>query len=154
MDIDLERDISERVEMLVTLCNELCDCCEYNWDNEENHAALCGVHEGIVLAIMCRMLQIPHLRDYCGRDFLLKLHSIPLICVRLLKLLVSTGTEGSSTKETRYRGTKGDALSLTAQLVAFAEDIDIATECLHFLLWNTLNDNFEARSRTIDVIVQ
>lgn len=153
--IDLEKDISQKVEFLVKLCNDICDCTEENWDNEEGSSALNGIYESTVLAIMCRMLQIPHLREFC-KTFLLSLHKIPPQCVRVLKLLVASGNEGTGTKEnnSRYRGTRGDALSIVANLVAFADDIDIATECLHYLLWNTLEDNFELRSRTIDVITK
>lgn len=147
--------MSLKVEFLIKLCNDIADCCEQNWDNKDGFDALSAIHESSVLAIMCRMLQIPHLRELC-KTFLLGLHKIPLSCVRLLKLLVYTGTDGSRDSHTasRYRGTKGDALSLLAHLVAFSEDIDVATECLQYLLWNTLNDDFELRSRAVNVIVK
>lgn len=159
LGIDPDEDIRQKVEILTKFCNDLLVCAENNDHNETGSRALHAVYESITIAILSRMLQISYLRAHC-KDFLLFLRKIPPACLSLLRVLVVSGTKStSSTRDkesggaTRYRGTRADALSLLGQLV-FAEDFEVATDCLQYLLWSSLDDSFELRSRMIDVLIQ
>ena len=160
IEVDFEEDIRQKVELLTKFCNDLLHTAELNDDDEESYNRLIELHDQMTVAILARMLHIPHLRMHC-KDWLLFLHRIPPIVLSLLKMLVISGSRGNvstNTKDhhqyhnnTSYRGTRGDALLLLGQLV-FVQHEEVASECLHYLLWNAISDDFELRSRMIEVL--
>lgn len=153
-------DVIQKIELLTSFCNKFYAFAEdVKYDGDENSMTdfkkYLYIYESTVLVTLSRMMQIPTLRSLV-QNFLMNLTKIPESCLTMLKALVVSGNKGNSKdpKEVeKYRGTRADALHIIGLLV-FGQDLEVANQCLQYLLWNCLSEDFELRARVIVLIIK
>lgn len=167
-------DLQRKVEVLVRLCGALQE--EVAWAREEAAAAraagtfeveediaeeLQRAYDALCVTAMSRMLQIASLRSSLAA-FMLGLPRIPIGALAVLKLLMTTGSKGPSSEkgkdkgasaDLRGRGTRAEALHLLAQVV-FSQDEVAGKDALLHVLKQCLSDDFEMRSKVINLVVR
>ena len=127
-------------------------------DHVKSHPCT-AFYESVCTVVLARLLQNLNLRDL-AKTLLTGLVWIPRQCLDLLKLLMHTGTKAAATatfkvpgrKEVRNRGTRMEALTLLTYLV-FAADQDAGTLALNHLLWCSVADDFETRSKAVTLLL-
>jgi len=143
--------VREKVPILVMLLKELMD------QAERGQQSAADAYDGIVLLTLGRILQSVHLREVAKPLFAV-MPRVPQSCVSTLNLLLHTGTKpaagigASSRGRGANRGTRQEAIALLGSLV-FAVDEAAGQEALNRLLWCTVSDDFEVRSKAIALIV-
>jgi len=142
--------VREKVPILVMLMKELMD------QAERGQQSAADAYDGIVLLTLGRMLQSVNLREV-AKPFFAVMPRVPLSCISTLNLLLHTGTKPaagigvSSRGRGANRGTRQEAIALLGSLV-FAVDEEAGQESLNRLLWCTVSDDFEVRSKAIALI--
>ena len=179
---DVAKKISILVKVCHALRQELAWLEEEEVDGDENDngnertastAALVksvsAVYDAACVAAMSRMLQTVALCPHVGA-FVLGLPRVPPACLGVLKMLMLTGSKGaqlSSSNATgssrgasaaaeaaaKNRGTRLEALLLMGQIV-FSPDEEAGADALHHLLWCSLSEDFELRTKVINLIVK
>lgn len=180
--IEFEEELQKKVQTLGHICTALYE--EILWEQQAAEEAraegafleedsilkeLHAVYDALCVVVMSRMIQITRLRSSLAA-FMLSLPAVPAACVGILKLLISTGTKGASAaapagtrdrnsaaataaEATRNRGTRTEALHLMGQLV-FSQDESAGRAALNHLLQACVAEDFELRSKVINLIVQ
>lgn len=98
---------------------------------------------------------------------LLSLPKIPLVCIRLLELLLFTGTKQAPTNNLQTgrrknhlpndRGTRIAALEIMGGFLLHEpsmNDPELFTSCLFPLLWLSTSEDFSTRSAVINILVR
>ena len=143
--------VREKLPILVMLLKELVSQAE----GGQQSAAVS--YDGLVLLTLGRVLQSVHLREI-ARPFFAVMPRVPRACVCTLNLLLHTGTKPaagvgvSSRGRGANRGTRQEAIALLGSLV-FATDEEAGQAALHRLLWCSVSEDFEVRSKAIALIV-
>lgn len=173
-----EEELQRKVAILSQVCVALHE--EIAWLQEDNAeegasveqteliSSLRAVYDALVIAAMSRMIQTPQLRSSLSA-YMIGLPSVPAQCIGLLKLLFATGTKSSTsgtgaggagrdrhamaTEAARNRGTRSEATALLAQLV-FSQDETAGRDSLYHLLYSCLSDDFETRTKVVNLIVR
>eukprot|EP01038_Epipyxis_sp_PR26KG_P007092 gene7092-9677_t len=132
-----------------------------NSENIQYKAILTGLYDTSCLVCISRMLQIVSLKSHL-QSFLMKLPRIPNNCLELLKLLVINGTKSTAivpqankrdhSQAFKNRGTKLESLLLLGQLALFEKDDNSNKTAVHHLLWNSISEDFEIRSKVVQII--
>jgi hypothetical protein len=121
------------------------------------------LYDSICLVLMTRFIQRRVLRPSSMR-ILLSLPRIPLVCIRLLELLLVTGTKPVTNPQTRRkgsnastdRGTRVAAMEIMGTLLLHEpsmNDPDIFISTLYPLLWLATSDDFSTRSAVVNILV-
>ena len=125
------------------------------------------LYDNICLVTIARLLPMPFARTFL-RTFLSKLPCVPVCVLKLLRLLVFTGSKatvgttisnnsttqkGSSTDKDKSKSIRFEALHL---LISVTENVDeeSAEMALHILLWCCLSEDFEVRYKTISALLR
>ena len=174
---EFEEELQKKVQILTRICTALHE--EILWEREAIEEAraegslleedssilkeLQAVYDALCVSAMSRLIQISRLRSSLGA-FMLSLPAIPSACVSILKLLISTGTKGvapasgargasASAEAARNRGTRTESLMLLGQIV-FSQDETAGRAALNHLLLSCLSEDFELRTKVVNLIVQ
>mmetsp|Transcript_685 Transcript_685/g.970 ORF Transcript_685/g.970 Transcript_685/m.970 type:complete len:745 (+) Transcript_685:1111-3345(+) len=109
---------------------------------------------------MSRLIQTVSLRPALS-SFLQRLPRVPPACLCLLKILMRTGSTTGGARDrltniggdlSKNRGTRAEAMSALGQLV-FSQDTQAGVDTLHYLLWCSISEDFELRTKVINLIV-
>jgi hypothetical protein len=170
--IDMSRDKMVYLQALcVTLHNRLSNEDIISEDSNNQFE----LYDEICLVIAARLMQIASLRHHL-EEFLRSLPSIPLLVYELMQILMYSGTKAPSTSgreknqaKTKNRGfgTKVEALHVLCQLAidhtekAFnqesteqvADAVSNNNVALNYLLWSSVHEDFEIRSKSVSIIV-
>lgn len=168
---ETNEDLQRKVAMLTRLCRALYE--EIQWRLEAREEALQrgdpalegdiadtlqAAYNALCITTISRMMQLAPLRPSLSA-FMLGLPSIPSGALAVLKLLVTTGSKGPSEKGREKvtaasgRGTRIEALSLLGQVV-FSQDETASKDALMYLLKLCIAEDFELRSRVINLLVR
>lgn len=117
------------------------------------------LYDSICLAVLSRLLQNVNLREVC-RPFFQPLPRFPKGCLNLLKMLMYLGTKAGAAvatgrgqmREAKNRGTKLESMTLLTQIV-FSTDENAGYVALNYLLWCTVADDFDIRTKAVALIV-
>lgn len=163
--------MTERLSLLYALIQVLFDRIE---DSDESRS----LYEAVVYVIAGRMLQSSILRQLL-RDFIVSLPVVPHILYSFLQVLMYYGSKPPTTpslsatamsrrdqqqQKQKNRGTKAEAMILLGELASHVQTEDEYNEddgsyhCLNVplthLLWATLSDDFELRSKAVSLIIR
>lgn len=173
-DLDLQR----KVLMLARLCRALHEEVQWRWEAREEAQqsggavependivdALQRVYDAFCVTAISRMMQIAPLRPSLSA-LMMGLPAIPASALAVLKLLVTTGSRGAVVEKGREksitaaadahrnRGTRTEALMLLGQAV-FSQDEVAGKDALMHLLKLCVSDDFELRSKVINLVVR
>lgn len=168
---EANEDLQRKVAMLTRLCRALYE--EIQWRLEVREEALQrgdppmnsdiadtlqAAYNALCITAISRMMQLAPLRPSLSA-LMLGLPSIPPGALSVLKLLVTTGSKGPTEKgrekagTTSGRGTRLEALSLLGQAV-FSQDEAASKDALMYLLKLCISEDFELRSRAINLLVR
>ena len=130
-----------------------------------------AVYDRTCLTALSRLVQAVHLRP-AAREYLLGIPRVPPQCLAALRLLMHSGTKGvtagsssssggmsaagdefSSDAVGRNRGTRVEALRLLGHVV-FSLDEAAGIAALQHLLWCCVSEDFEVRSRVVNLVVK
>ena len=137
-------------------------------EEDEADSAL-GLYESLCLVVLSRTLQRRILRPCAGR-ILHHLPRVPVPCVRLLELLLLTGTKpvSSGAVASAGRGTAGGgggavdrgtriaALEILGSLLFSPQCMNDPAVCFHVLcplLWLSIHDDFSTRTSAVNCLV-
>jgi len=180
--LEFEEELQKKVQILGRICTALYE--EIVWEKQAADEAraegvfleedsilkeLQAVYDALCVVAMSRMIQITRLRSALAM-FILSLPAVPSACVGILKLLITTGTKGASAaapagtrdrssaavaaaEAARNRGTRTEALQLLGQMV-FSQDESAGRAALNHLLQTCVVEDFELRTKVINLIVQ
>ncbi len=178
--MEFEEELQKKVQILGRICTALYE--EIVWEKQAADEAraegvfleedsilkeLQAVYDALCVVAMSRMIQITRLRSALAM-FMLSLPAVPSTCVGILKLLITTGTKGASAaapagsrdrssaaaaEAARNRGTRTEALQLLGQMV-FSQDESAGRAALNHLLQTCVVEDFELRTKVINLIVQ
>jgi hypothetical protein len=155
----VEREGDENVDMNVVQPNDL------SLDDEDMDSPSCPLYDSICLVMLTRLIQRRILRPSSMR-ILLSLPTIPLVCLRLLGLLLVTGTKQIATSGAagrrkgpvgNDRGTRIAALDIMGSLLLHEPcmtDPDSFISILFPILWLTTSEDFSTRSAAVNVLVR
>jgi hypothetical protein len=171
----VNEELQRKVQMLTRVCRALYE--EIQWRLEEQEEALQAgsadidrvvtsalqrAYSAFCVTAISRMMQLAPLRSSLGA-LALSLPSLPVGALAVLKLLVTTGSKGaaqekgkertSANEAHRNRGTRAEALTLLGQLV-FSQDETAGKNALLFLLKLSVSEDFELRSKVINIFVR
>ena len=162
--LSLQAAVKEKLLIVVCLLDDLRSRAEEEGDAMPTGDYLMShpctsLYESVCTVVLARLLQNLNLRDL-AKGLLTGLLWIPRQCLDLLKLLMHTGTKAAAAtmlrvpgrKEVRNRGTRMEALTLLTYLV-FAADQDAGTMALNHLLWCSVADDFETRSKAVTLLL-
>jgi len=173
---EFEEELQKKVQILGRICTALHE--EVVWEKEAVEEAraegslleddgsilaeLQAVYDALCVAAMSRLVQISRLRSSLAA-FMLSLPAVPSPCVSILKLLISTGTKGAAlapgargaaaAEAARNRGTRTESLMLLGQIV-FSQDENAGRAALNHLLLSCLSEDFELRTKVVNLVVQ
>ena len=106
------------------------------------------MYENCCLVVLCRSMQNSRLRPFCIA-MLLKFPSVPMSCLKLLKLLMVTGSKTTQPDESaKSKSIRTESLNTLIGLINQAPD-GLSFSSLNIVLWSTLSEEFEVRSRVI-----
>ena len=121
---------------------------------QKNKEALMQVYSRFCIATLARLLQNPKLRHFSSK-FLAGLPSIPMGCLKLLKLLMVSGSkltvEGTDGTN-KSRGVRSESL-FTLTSIVFMKDENAAFASFNLLLWCALSEE-ETRLKVIPNIIR
>lgn len=135
--------------------------------NNELFANIQSIYESICFVSISRLISNSNLRGFIP-DFLNNLPEIPQICLSLLQILMYTGTKSQTGAIQAYgkkdshqkdqdviknRGTKIESLSLLNHIIISSSDIQTTQTCLNYLLWASIVDDFELRTKVVSTLV-
>lgn len=157
--------VRERLVMIMCLLDDLKDRADEEQpdtgsDEDPMTARPCStLYEGVCIVVLVRFLQNLNLREL-ATGLVTTLTWVPRPCLSLLKLLMHTGTKATvetvkrvpGRKETRNRGTRMEALTLLTHLV-FAPDEEAGAAALNHLLWCSISEEFETRSKAVTLLL-
>jgi hypothetical protein len=103
----------------------------------------------MVYLIVARLLQSRAFHS--AQHFLLSILKVPRNCISLLTILFHSGAKNTTKDNPTSKNFRDQCLVLIGNLV-FAKDEKISNLSLNYLLWSSVNDNFELRSRVITLI--
>lgn len=180
---EFEEELQKKVEILSRICTALYEEVLWEKQAADEARAegayleedsilkeLQAVYDALCVVTMSRMVQISRLRSSLAA-FMLSLPVVPSACVGILKLLITTGTKGASSsapsgsrdrgsaaavaaaEAARNRGTRAEALHLMGQMV-FSQDEAAGRAALNHLLRACVVEDFELRTKVINLIVQ
>lgn len=168
---EFEEELQKKVQILGRICTALYE--EVVWESEavtEGSSAednilveLRAVYDALCVAAMSRLVQITRLRSSLAA-FMLNLPAVPSACIGILKLLISTGSKGAApppgarssaaaAEAARNRGTRTESLMLLGQMV-FSVDEAAGRAALNHLLRSCVSEDFELRTKVVNLIVQ
>ena len=143
-----------KINMLVMLSNSIY---EQSLQQGDQSISLLNLFESVCITSLSRLVQLLHLRNF-SKQYFLNLQKVPLRCIGFLTLLMHTGSKAATT--TSYKkeiikniGTRLEAMNLLGQLV-FSLDESCGSKSLNTLLWYSVSDDFEVRSKVINLIAQ
>jgi hypothetical protein len=135
-------------------------------DDDDLDSPACPLYDSICLVMLTRLIQRRILRPSSMR-ILLSLPTIPLVCLRLLGLLLVTGTKQIATSSAAAgrrkgpvgndRGTRIAALDIMGALLLHEPcmiDPDSFISVLFPILWLTTSEDFSTRSAAVNVLVR
>jgi len=106
------------------------------------------MYENVCLIVLCRSIQNSRLRPHCTA-MLLKFPTVPTSCLKLLKLLMITGSKTTQPDESaKSKSIRIESLSTLIGLINQAPS-SLSFSSLNIVLWSTLSEEFEVRSRVI-----
>lgn len=131
-------------------------------EEEAEEAVLLHWFSATSLVLLGRLLQSSLLRPL-AQQVLLRLPRVPASCLRLLRLLLHTGSRSggavgnnptsylnsSAVKNRRGRSVRAEAADIVLKLSLRSCDEETRRESLFILLWSAVCDDFETRSKTI-----
>ena len=107
------------------------------------HKLWCQIYEGAAALVTSRVMQNVHLRPDLS-SLLLRIPEVPWSVLRLLKLLLVTGSKGSL---------RNESLNCFVALV-FHGKKELCARTLNELLWSSLSDDMETRLKVISSLVR
>lgn len=163
-----QEDEIENVDMNVVQPNEV----KYNpngsgtTEDDDLDSPACPLYDSICLVMLTRLIQRRILRPSSMR-ILLSLPTIPLVCLRMLGLLLVTGTKQIATSGAAAgrrkgpvgndRGTRIAALDIMGGLLMHEPcmtDPNSFISVLFPILWLTTSEDFSTRSAAVNVLVR
>lgn len=106
------------------------------------------IYENVSLFILSRTMQNSRYRSFCTA-MMLKFPSVPTSCLKLLKLLMITGSKTIQPDEwAKSKSIRVESLSTLIGLINQAP-ASLSFPSLNIALWSTLSEDFEVRSRVI-----
>ena len=106
------------------------------------------MYENVCLVVLSRSMQNSRLRPHCTA-MLLKFPSVPTSCLKLLKLLMVTGSKTTQPDESaKSKSVRIESLGTLIGLINQAS-ASLSFSSLNIVLWSTLSEEFEVRSRVI-----
>lgn len=115
-------------------------------------------YEQCCVFVLSRLLQILPLRPYL-KDYLCNLPYVPQSCIKLLTLLMYTGSRPVMDKKQKFkqvvknRGTRLESLLSLGHLF-FANDLLAQRTASNTLLWGSVVADFEIRSKVINLLAK
>lgn len=163
---DAEQTRKVAVQLLSRVCQKLYAAIdllsvanEGDDSNEALVAELRKVYDSLVIVALSRFLQIAAYRGDVQK-WLFNLPYLPPSCLELAIVLARSGSKAIAVhsaaqqqqQQSVARSLRYDALSLIGSLV-FATDARTSQSALHYLLWQSLSDDFKFRAKIVDLIV-
>lgn len=129
--------------VMVSMLKDLNDLAE-----RDTSSSFQQVYDNLCLVILSRAMQNSKLRPYCTST-LLKFPSVPLSCLKLLKLLMVTGSKTTNPDESaKSKSVRIESLNTLIGLINQASS-DLSFSSFNITLWSSLSEDFEVRSRVI-----
>jgi hypothetical protein len=135
-------EIDSRLLLLIEFCN-------FCTSSDQSRTLDSILYDNMVYLIVARLLQSRAFHS--AQHFLLSILKVPRNCISLLTILFHSGAKNTTKDNPTSKNFRDQCLVLIGNLV-FAKDEKISNLSLNYLLWSSVNDNFELRSRVITLI--
>lgn len=149
----LSEETKEREDKAIILI-KICRLFYQNSIDSEEHLSEYNLklYDSTCIIVFTRLLHLSHLKPI-GKTFVQSLPRIPSDVLKLLELMMLTGSKGSDTKSSIVQSPRNESMLMVGNILT-GLDVEASQMALNSLLWQAVSTDFEIRSRFAAYLVR